>query len=420
MKLTQLYQSILLAAGLVADEEGYVYVHNKLFTGEDNAPAMIGEQRIVLPTDEQMRHPSKEKIIFHPLREQAMRGESVTFSKLRVALTTRLNFTFATLIGAMIDVVKRVEIHKCLSPSQSHLLSVGKNISEKTHEIFSEVCLRTMGEENMSFVSMFMKKSGTVDNQPYRRVAVVSFPIYEELCKEQDKYFGMTIKPTERENLKALMQYLLPGIDKPSNYNRGSNSDVAPYMGALMNAFGEIASHFNDNIDLFDKFIAEHEILKINDEWVDIFEDLDAHRTLIHMVPQQAGNEGASPVQAPQPQMQPVPQSTHATQHTTPTTAQPYQPQQPATAQQQAPATTGKPMSFNDMVASAPHLQQYRQTQVYGGGGAQYTPSPSAPRGQWFTPPAIPGYGGYPMGAPQPGYAPMGYPPPTRGPTSFV
>lgn len=305
-------------------------------------------------------------------------------------MTARLNFTFAVLVGAMLDVSKRVEVHKTLSPDQAQLLTVGKSVSEKTHEIFSELCVRIMNDPAMAFVSMFMKKSGVVDNESYRRVAVVSFPVYEELCKEQDKYFGMTLKPAERDNLKAIMEYVLPNIGVAAKYNKGSNSDVAPYMDALMLAFGNIAGHFNDKIELFQKYIAEHEILAINSDWVEVFENLEAYRTQIKLVPQQAGNEGAGQVQGVQPTMQPMPQPPQVVQP-----AQQPQPQayisapQFATPQQQVShqqPVQDKPKSFSDMIASAPHLQQYRNTTVYPAGVMPAVQSPSAPRSNWQQP----------------------------------
>lgn len=386
MKLLELYKSVLLAAGLTSDDEGFVYVNNKLFTGEENAPAMIGDQRIVLPTDEQMRHPSKDKIIFHPLREQAMRGESAVFTKLRTSMTARLNFTFAVLIGAMLDVAKRVDIHKTLSPAQAQLLNVGKSITEKTHEIFSEVCLRTMSDPSMSFVAMFMKKSDVVNNQPYRRIGVVSFPVYEELCKEQDKYFGLTIKPAERENLKAVMQFLLPGIETVGKYNKGSNSDVAPYMDALMMVFGGIAGPFNDKIELFEKFIPESDIITIDSDWVEVFDNLDAHRVMIQMVPQQAGNEGASLVQGSAVPTVQMPQHSAVLPSTATAKSLPVMPTANVNAPQVATQPTGK-QTFSEMIANAPHLQQYRNTSVYPGGVQPAFQSPTAPRGQWFAPP---------------------------------
>ena len=397
LNLIDLYKSIVSAAGLVADDEGYISTNQELFTGDENTPAMIGDKRMVLPTDEHLKTPSDTKIIIHPLKEQAFKGESEVFIKLKTALTVRLNFTMAALTNALLDIAKKVEIHKTLSPDQAQLLVVGKSITDKTHITFSEVMLKSVANPEHSFVHIFMKKSGVVDNVSFRRVAVVTFPIYEELCKEQDKYFGMTIKPAERDNLKALMEYILPGIETPGKFNRGSNSNVAPYMDSLMASFGSVAAYFNEKLELFNKFIPEADILTINSEWVEVFEDLDAHRTMIHMVPQQAGNEGSfqaptTPAMVPMPAAQPAPAASAAPR---PITATPQQQHYPQNQQQ---GQTG-PRSFADMVRASPHLQQYAQgMQVQQG----YAPPPGAPRGNWG-------------GAPQPmypgQYPGMGYQP---------
>jgi hypothetical protein len=247
-----------------------------------------------------------------------------------------------------------------------------------------------------------------VDDVSFRRVAVVNFPIYEELCKEQEKYFGMTIKPAERENLKLVMQYILPGIEVQGKYNRGSNSDVAPYMDSLMASFGSVAAHFNEKLELFKDFIPEAEILTINSDWVEVFENLDSHRTMIHMVPQQLGNEGSSaaqpkgaPTMVPMPTAQVAKQAQVQQQHY----PQPIQP----VVQQPTQSSAGR--SFSEMVRSSPHLQQY----AYAGMGQPMAPPPGAPRGDWSGRPQGPfpnqyqhgGYGGYhPQYGGYPGMAP--------------
>lgn len=394
MDLVALYRSVISAAGLTADDEGYVSVNNKLFTGEENVPAMIGDKRMVLPTDDHQKTPNKDLVIVHPLREHAMRGESEVFTKLKIALTTRLNFTMAAIVGTFIDIAKRMEIHKTLSPDQAQLLITGKAVTEKTHLLYTEIMLRTMSDPAMSFIHIFMKKSGTVDGVACRRMAVVNFPIYEELCKEQDKYFGIDIKQSERDNIKAMMEYLLPGLEVEGKYNRGSNSDVAPYMDALMASFGSIAANFNDKLELYGSFIPEKEALTINSDWVEVFENLDAYRAKIFLVPQQPGNEGAASVQPKNaPVMVQVPSATVQPQQTAHVAPQHHAQSQPIT---QMVPPTNRPKTFGEILQSNPNLRHLQTAGMY----PPVQPSPGAPRGNWNAGPPQP-QGGWQPNNPQ-------------------
>ena len=142
-KLIGLYTSILRAAGLVADSEGFVSLNNQLYTGTPNTPALIGGKRIVLPTEQHLRNSSPAATVFHPLREQAMRGESETVGKLRTAIGIRLNFTFQALMNEMINLAKNRAQHKSLNPDQAVALMSVKDVGEATHIAFTELILRS-------------------------------------------------------------------------------------------------------------------------------------------------------------------------------------------------------------------------------------------------------------------------------------
>lgn len=414
-KLTGLYTSILRAAGLVADSEGFVSLNNQLYTGTPNTPAVIGGKRIVLPTDHHLRNPSPNTTVFHPLREQAMRGESETVGKLRTAIGIRLNFTFQALMNEMINLAKNRAQHKSLSPDQAVALMSVKDVTESTHVAFTELILRSADDSSKPFVAIYVRKSATVKERNYFRAGIVTFPMYEEL-KSSDKPMGYAISDKERKNLLRLMEYIVPGIEVANNYDRGSNSGVAPHLDALMKAFNGVASRLNDQIDLFDD-VFKQPSLRIDDDWVESFEDLDALEVQIQMIPQQPGNEGsnptttparapvatqAAPAAAPAPTVsvqvqQPVPSkpSGHTVsfdelmqQRTQPAPA-PVQMYQPPPAHPYAHLANypGMPVMVPG-VGMVPqqviqqHMQQMHQPQ-----------NPNGPRGNWSTPAVNTGYG---------------------------
>lgn len=426
-KLNGLYSSILRAAGLVADSEGYVSLNNQLYTGTPNTPALIGGKRIVLPTDHHLRNPSSSTIVFHPLREQAMRGESETVGRLRNAIGIRLNFTFQALMNEMLQLAKNRAQHKLLDPQQAVALMSVKDATENTHVAFTELILRSTEAGNKPFVSIYVKKSATIKERNYFRAGIVTFPMYEEL-KDAEKPLGYAISEKERKNLLRLMEFVIPDIQTPNSYDRGSNSGVAPHLDALMKAFGGVASRLNDQIDLFDN-VFKQPALRIDDEWVEAFEDLDALQPQIQMIPSQPGNEGTNPVVTPKT-------TASATPTITPTSApmQASAPLQAVHPQAVTKPTTpqGPTVSFDDLMKSQarpqvmhvpvfqpPPMHPYPQLANYPGMPVhvpgvgmvsqqviqqqmhqpQQAMNPNGPRGNWGQPPMNMGY----PGQPQPG-----------------
>ena len=430
MKLLDVYRSILAAAAMVADDEGYVSFNNKLYADLPASPVMIGEKRLVLPTMEHLRNPSNARVMFHPLREQAMQGESEVVAKLRLALGLRLNFTFAGLMNECIMICKNIPDHKHLNPDQTTLVSIGQNVTEDTHVAFTELLKRVEGQlaPNKSFISVYVKKNAQLHGTNYHRAGVVTFPVYEELIKDEEKPFGMTISKRERKNLIALMEYLLPDIGKEHAYDRGSNSGVAPYLEGLMRVFGAVASRLNDKFELFEEIIKVPE-LKIEAAWEAAFEDLDKLLPEIQMVPTQPGNEGRQPVtekkaaslstQSLQSALAPAPAPAAAAPATVPyhtpvqqvhQPVQPAQPAQPVLEQTASGAVTWR--SAAAAIGLPPVNPGYYQP-----GMPMQMHNPNAPRSSdWNShfPPASYTPGGYPQqgynGGYNPGYG-QGYNP---------
>jgi hypothetical protein len=369
MKLIQIYEAILRTAGYVVDSEGFVSVNNELFTGDPNQPAMIEGKRLVLPTEDHLRTPSDSKIIFHPLKEQAIHGESKVFTTLRESMSSRLSFTYAIIVNALVTLGKDTAKHKHLSPDQAEFLTAVRDITNDTDIVFTELFTRASKEiGGNSFVNIFMKKNGVVDDINYVRVGVVMFPFYEELLKEQDKYFGYTIKSKkDRQTIIRLLEYVLPGLSKTGGYNVGNNSKVAPYMGALLGCSQNLIEMFNHHLELYNTLIdPAYKNMLIDASWVGAIENEAALVNEVRMVPMQAGNEGTphlASTQPNQPTRAAIGQAMAPQQNTqlVAPAAQYIPPAVPVMAPAQpvyqAPASSGGTMSVSDLI-NANHATQ--------------------------------------------------------------
>lgn len=311
MKLTDLYASLLKTAFLYPDDEGFISLK---LPGGKPSPALIDGKRMVLPLPNQLNNPHKDQIIvFHPLLENIARGESKILERYRQALNMRLNLTVGLVAYQLMMIGTSKELHSSLSPDQLELLDVLKDADAKTKKLFDKIMEAMEADPKQArFVSIFLRKSAKVHGKTHARVAVVGFPFYEELKKGGKEVFGVKIERVkDRAVLMAFMQYLFPRIDELEAYNRGSDSDVAPFMDALMQTVLALASPINAIAELFGEKLGDADDIVIPSDWMESFANLDALYKEIKSVPMQAGNEGSiagvDASVAPTPLNQPIP-----------------------------------------------------------------------------------------------------------------
>lgn len=377
MELNDLYKSILRYAGMDTDAEGYI----SAIIGDQREPAILSGARMVIPTEYHLRHANpKEKIIFHPLSENVLRGESEVIMKLREVLNIRLNFTFGIIASSLLNLIASPEEHKKLNPDQTELLIAVKDVDNTTVSNFISLMVEGIKTDpNKMFMNIYLKRGGSIGTKRYSRVGIYSFNLYEELQKDSNEIYGVKLRVKDKEALKQLYQYILPALTEDMTaYNRGSESSLAPYLDALMKSSCAVASRFNDIFYQFGDFIDQSDKLIFDSDWVETFENLDVMHSEIRRIPVQAGNEGTLQ-QAAQPAVEtrptlplpaaPSPTQMHPPQFTpgfAPPNTMPSAPQAPTVKQTSRgldwrsltavnPALT---MSGNAM---APILQQHQQ-----------------------------------------------------------
>lgn len=291
MELNDLYKSILRYAGMDTDAEGYI----SAIIGDQREPAILGGVRMVIPTEYHLRHANpKEKIVFHPLSENVLRGESEVIMKLREVLNIRLNFTFGIIASSLLNLVASPEEHKKLTPDQTELLIAVKDVDNTTVNNFISLMVEGIKTDpNKMFMNIYLKRGGSIGTKRYSRVGIYSFNLYEELQKDSNEIYGVKLRVKDKEAFKQLYQYILPAlVDDMTAYNRGSESSLAPYLDALMKTSCAVASRFNDIFYQFGDFIDQSEKLVFDSDWVETFENLDVMHSEIRRIPVQAGNEG--------------------------------------------------------------------------------------------------------------------------------
>lgn len=301
MKLINLYKDILALGGMYADKDGFV--SGKMPGMEKGAPVTIKGKRLVLPTKHQLSTSDwSDRIVFHPLYENVLRGESQVIEKLRNLIANRINMTIGVLGIALLRIAENTEDHSKLNPDQTMFLAKVKMLDDKTRKNFEDMLKDVdAADSKNNFVHVYLKRSGIVDGKKHARVGVVTFPIYQMLASG-DPVFGKKPRVKDREVFKHLIEYIFKDVHVEGAYNAGSDSAVAPYTDALLRTFLNVIAPLNDTIDLFKNVAGDLEDLKFGYDWIEELDKLDSYKLDIRSIPMQAGNEGASLVRGVAPQ----------------------------------------------------------------------------------------------------------------------
>lgn len=297
MKIIKFYNQILELGSMSADKEGYV--SGSLGGISEKRPVTIKGKRLVLPLNNQLKAPDwSERIVFHPLYENIIRGESVVMEKFRTLVTMRINFTIGVVSMSLLDLAASNAMHSKLNPEQSEFLAHVKDTDEKTVNNLTKILEEIPPDDSKNnFVSIFLKRAGVVAGKKYHRAGIVSFPLYQEFHKET--IHGVKLRVKDRLVYRKLMEYIFFDIENEGSYNRGSSSSVAPFLDSFLRTVQAVVEPINTVVNLFKNVIPELEDLEFTADWAETLDMLDSLVGEIRSIPMQPGNEGEAALPAP-------------------------------------------------------------------------------------------------------------------------
>lgn len=412
------YRALLASIGITEDAQGLLSIRS---CGID-APVMCTGKRLVMPTREVLRAANwGDWIAFHPLSESIIRKESVVVSKLRQLINLRIGSNIGLLMAEILGIASDTKNHNQLSPKQADMLTVIPDVDEKTCKAWSDITELLQSRPECRLANIYLKAGGHVDNTPFRRAAIVTFPILDELESKELSIWGIAMRKRDKQAIAAAMRWLLTptGSTEIPNYSFGSNDDTAPYFHALVHAYGDVAKRLNAVAYLWRKPLGDfYKEIHCDLDWVDDFKDLTVYKGAI---PNLAGNAGLSdesiekqPEPTPIPPMSsmpPPPAYTHHQPH-----SDPVWPKigSPIGNSNQGTVTSSSPVD-NAPVDWAKTVMLKEAARfnmpVFNTVGQPHVPAPQ----YGGYPPPQPPYGGYPQPAPYPQQPAYGMQPPAYG-----
>jgi hypothetical protein len=292
MSMFKLYEHMLETAWSGVDDNGHVYTKRYSEDGTTvKYPMQIEKKNVLMPTQQNLSNMNPEtEIAFHPLNENPIKGESAVLAKLRHAIATRINYSTMTILTGLLSLANNKEAHRKLSPEQSELLSVLKDVSDTTVESFVRLVTASLpnGLQN-AFVKFYLRRGGKLNDVTYSRCSMVSFPFYEDLVAGKDS----RIYKKDTAVLLKLFEFMFPRIATAEAYSVGSDSQVAPYTDAFFRSLIELIGSINNMVDMYGDFLEDKDRLKIEAEWAEELPHLQEMVKEIRMIPRQVGSDGS-------------------------------------------------------------------------------------------------------------------------------
>lgn len=290
MDLISLYKAILASLNITASPEGLLTLQM-----EDNEfPATIDGKRLVLPTRDVLRAGNWDNLMaFHPLSENPLRGESQVIDMLRRAAGLRCSLVLTDLMQEFAYLGRDTGRHKTIPPKAADVLSAVQGVDEKFVATLVKILERQEPAGANRLMSIYLKRGGTYRGEKAARVAVVDFPILDQI-EEEEEIFGVKLRKKDYEILKSLFLYILPDSDDRETYSAPSTSMTAPYFDALMRGFVKVADQLNAVVrthwDMLKTRFDNPESLLIDTSWIVHFNDLSEFDG---QIPALDGNQGA-------------------------------------------------------------------------------------------------------------------------------
>lgn len=280
------YIGFLHSVGVHIDPESNM---SAVLPDGSTSPLTIENRRMVLPTHEVLRTlDNTSQIAFHPLCENYVLGPSKVINKLNVITQSYFDIKFVSLITDILNII--TDKTQVIPSPALNIAKAIPDVTVRTTENWLKVISRFDGT-TQCFLRIYNRRGGELNGIKYRRVAKVTFPIWEEFGpgKPDDQIFGVKMPKKDKATLRALILHLLPDIET-DGYSFGSDNSTAPSFHSLANvvfklstALGKPAWNLRSHLQAAD-YRTDH-------QWYEEMGDLSQYRNTI---PTLDGNDGTA------------------------------------------------------------------------------------------------------------------------------
>lgn len=286
------YSKLLGTLGIMTDADGLTYVEE----GGTWLPMTMDKRRLVLPTNEWLRDPNWEATIpFHPFSEHVLKGKkSLVLEKTCRIVNLRLNRIIGELLMTLAAFAVDTAAQTAAGAEQKSYLRLIPDVNAKTFTDFKKfIAGHVDGSAEKSFISIYLKRGGTILNEKYNNTAVVTSPARKALGAAEPIIFDYKFSSKRnRDYLLVLLDYLLPKLTTDVGYTVGSNAPIAPYFVTLCTSYSDIMDDLNRQLVIFSEINPDLASLVADMSWLSIIDDsADALKQIHALADNQGENE---------------------------------------------------------------------------------------------------------------------------------
>jgi len=252
-ELIDLYKDVLNDLGYTVSPDGFVMV--KTDNPKEKIMVTVNSKTLVLPYKDQLRtmttvdgsgKVTTTKILFNPLKEDAVKGESPSLRKIKEAMDLQLSFKISTCIELLLRLAGDKGLQSKITLEQSKFIaSLGSIRTTPKQEIVDDLVIskwqkishHAMGlTPSKGIAHLYTKKGGVKDGNKYNRLITFSMPIYKLLLEEESKksIFDMKVRAKDSKIYRAVIEHMFPDINNAKAYSFGSSDpDFAGFIASF-------------------------------------------------------------------------------------------------------------------------------------------------------------------------------------------
>jgi hypothetical protein len=268
--LIEFYKDLLEMIDLNVDDEGNIFLTSKKM---GKLPILVDGLPMVLPTNEQIKTATKiedgksvlAKVLFNPAEESAVRGENRSLLRFREIMERKINNSFA-IIGevmfSLLNAEKEIndpdilvfidELNKYKAPGIKKIID--DNLLENWVKLYSKIVSL---ETNKLYLHNFLKKGGKIGDERFNRIAVLTFPVYEQLheFKKGQTLYDVKLRNKDVHAYKAFHRFVFNKTEEEilAGIPFGSKHKIAPALHSLLMSYEFVKDHINGMVDLLQK-----------------------------------------------------------------------------------------------------------------------------------------------------------------------
>lgn len=363
--LTEAYKLLLASVNVVTQSDDLLVQD----IDDMKTQVMVDGRPLALPTDNIVNNYSDSIVVFHPICENLLLGESPVLQEFRMLIMEFLNDYALNLVDSILSIAVDEQLVSELKPTQVEFMRCTAGADATSLSNWRSVMRRagTRGSANR-LLTIFLKRGAMYNGNKHKRVANVNFNILDKIEDGGSTLFGAKVRKNDLKVYNRILTKIFDKVEEEDGYSAYSDSLTAPYFESLVKAYHNVLEDLNSVSWNLRKPIEQSTARKlhVNTDFMDALSDIRKYRDVLPTMPLNDGdrNTRREDTQAEDNAGQTViPTNSPQDVNKMANQASPYYDQPQSVTIQQQPPQQAAPVQQPQFNAPQPQMQQPPQMQ---------------------------------------------------------